>query len=129
MSHVVENLHRPGRHSDRPYVAIEADSEPLLTVRYRDRKPAYPLTAEGVRQAGRDLYDSGQHDWSYSSSADFPQEYGSALDVRVLLEGAFVARAEEVGDTSFSGIPLGFEGAILRFLKDVREAEVATEGE
>src|SRR5262249_50675817 len=77
MSHVAKNLSQEMMRSlDRPRLAIEEDSEPLLTVRYPTRKPAYLLTAEAIQQAGRDLYDSGLHDWSYSSDVDFPKDFG-----------------------------------------------------
>jgi hypothetical protein len=131
MPHVVKNFNDEMHLRDGgcpPYVSIEEDSKPWLTVIYRTRKPAYPLIAAGIRKAGRDLYDSGQHDWSYSSSVDFPEEHGCRLDVRTLLEGAFVARAEEVGDKRFSGATLGFHGAVLRSLPALKEAMKGSAG-
>jgi hypothetical protein len=83
------------------FVAIEADTTPWLTIHYRTRKPAYPLTAEGIRQAGRDLYDSGSHACAYSSSVDFAAEVGCDLDVGELIHDGFAERAKEVGDTRF----------------------------
>jgi hypothetical protein len=51
---------------------------------------------------------------------DFPEDFGCHLDIRTLLEKAFVERAEEAGDTRFSGVKLGLEGAMSRefFEKD-----------
>jgi hypothetical protein len=119
-AHVVKNLMTQFA-SDRLVISIEADSRPWLTVRSRTRKPAYPLTAHGVRQAGRDLYDSGHREWRYMESTDATEDHGSDLDVRVLLEGAFVARAEEFGDTRFSGIELGLVGTTTRSVKEAKE--------
>jgi hypothetical protein len=80
---------------DKPYVEIEKDSKSWLTVSASGWKAAYPLTAKGIRKAGRDLYDNKHFGWSYAASVDCPEEYGRHLDVRGLLEGAFVVRAAE----------------------------------
>jgi hypothetical protein len=120
LRHVVKKL---DVHSfDRPFVAIEVDSKPWLTVSYNARKRVYPLTSTGVRAAGRDMFDFDLPSRSYSSSVDFPDEYGCSLDIRVLLEGAFAARAEEFGDNRFTGVERGLSGAISGMLEGTSDA-------
>lgn len=104
VAHVVTNINAGIALTRKDaFVVIQQDSAPWLTVRYRDRWPAYPLTKKGIRAAGRDLYDRDVRDWSYSSSVDFPKDYGRDLDVRGLLESAFMARAEQFGHPCFLG--------------------------
>jgi hypothetical protein len=121
LRHVVTNLGMSILPTTGCRLCIEKDSKPWLTVNYRVRKPAYPLTTKGIREAGRDLYDSGETDWTYSSGVDFPEEFGCRLDIRVTLEGAFVARAEEFGDTRFSGVELGLVGRIKQTIEALKE--------
>lgn len=66
-----------------------------LIVDYRKRKQDYYLTEEGIMQAGEDLYDAGKGQWLYSSTVDFPQEYGVELDVRAILEKGWHRRKNE----------------------------------
>jgi hypothetical protein len=105
-------------HDDKPYVEIEKDSKPWLTVSASGWKAAYPLTANGIRKAGRDLYDNQHFGWSYAGSVDCPKEYGRRLDVKGLLEGAFVIRAAEAEDTRFSGNPPDIHGVFPRLLDE-----------
>lgn len=106
-----------------PYVTINSDGKPWLTVDYGTHRLAYPLTEAGIRNAGRDLYGNGKHDWHYASSVDFPEEHGCDLDVRTTLEGAFVAKAEAAGDKRFSDVALGLGGAIERSIGKMKTAK------
>lgn len=72
-----------------PYVSVEKlNDEPCLCVDYRKVKQWYPLTADGCREAGRELHARGWLMWQYSSSADFPREYKPTFlgDVREYIE-------------------------------------------
>jgi hypothetical protein len=48
---------------------------------------AKQATAESARELGKVLYESGKREWLYSSSVDFPEDYGAPdLNFRDLIE-------------------------------------------
>lgn len=84
-----------------PYVSVtKYKGKPVVEVRIGENRLRYPLTADGCRAAGRDIYKgfNGQvESWMNSSSVDFPQEVkkGCRLDVRELMAEGFRAALDE----------------------------------
>lgn len=82
-----------------PFLTLnKRKGKPVLVVQYREggtREKAYPLTAEGCRQAGADLYAAGETTWQHSSSTDFPRDYqkGFRGDVHDYIDQGYKAAA------------------------------------
>lgn len=80
----------------QPYVnvvvrTVEGVESPLLCVYYADGKETtHPLTDEGCRQAGRELFAGKFESWLCSSGVDHADEVGYDGDVRELMaEGQY----------------------------------------
>lgn len=75
-----------------PYVSVDNhNNEPSLCVDFRPQKKWFPLTAEGCREAGREIHARGWLMWQYSSSADFPCDLKPTFrgDVREYIESEY----------------------------------------
>lgn len=120
----------------QPYVnvvvrTVEGVESPLLCVHYADGKETtHPLTDDGCRQAGRELFAGKFESWLCSSGVDHADEVGYDGDVRELMaaghdeewDEADKPRKEVVGKLMEYGANPAFQAGLTQPQRDAFEA-------